>query len=98
MRPNFLGRRQAFEKTGRKVRFWALFRKICPKNCVFGARFPLKYILTPMAPLEKLNCRLAENGCHKMIPEGIPFGWRGVKSLKKEAAYYETSKRGRGVQ
>ena len=38
--PNFLRRRQNFEKTGQKRRFWALFGKFWPKNCVFSTCAP----------------------------------------------------------
>ena len=36
--PHFLCRRQSFEKTGQKRRFYALFGKFWPKNRVFSAR------------------------------------------------------------
>ena len=40
--PNFLRRRQFFEKTGQKSRFWALFGKFWQKKRVFWRALPLK--------------------------------------------------------
>ena len=76
---NFLRRRQIFEKTVKKNRFWALFEKFWQKNCVFfGARSPSKLVyIGAEGAFRKILGSVRQKWISEKVSKGGPFGSAG---------------------
>ena len=86
--PNFLHRRQNFEKTFQKRRFWALFGKFWPKYCVFSTRaHPFK---TSIYWRQRRFYKFFRVHHQKWISQNstkrVPLGRQGVEFLREGVA------------